>query len=201
VADARTLIEIVWDLPGRAATEFRRKSATTVCRVLGGDVSLVEEIEARHAALQETTEGRATQHFLKATPAESTAVVTATEATATAVATRDPYEGMPQGLCLLEMEEQRCIVREMIAVTMAERKKVGEEEARQRECDQAKYYLATLRELNILDPNIESSLNDRARNAAVPSRLALTHLLHRDRDDVARGGRIKMCSRMQYVSL
>lgn len=43
VADARTLVEIVWLLPGKAAHEFRRSSATTVCRVLGGDLSLVQE--------------------------------------------------------------------------------------------------------------------------------------------------------------
>jgi hypothetical protein len=36
--------------PGRVAQEFRRASAATVCRVLGGDVSLVAEIKTRHAA-------------------------------------------------------------------------------------------------------------------------------------------------------
>jgi hypothetical protein len=30
VADAKTLVEIVWALPGRAAREFRRTSASTV---------------------------------------------------------------------------------------------------------------------------------------------------------------------------
>ena len=64
VADARTLIEIIWALPGRTAQEFRRASAVTVCRVLGGDVSLVAEIEARNATLQQTEEGRSTQKFL-----------------------------------------------------------------------------------------------------------------------------------------
>ena len=63
-ADAATLVEIVWLLPGRAARDFRRASAQTVCRVLGGDLSMVQEIEARHHALQTSVEGQATQSFL-----------------------------------------------------------------------------------------------------------------------------------------
>ena len=47
VADARTSVEIIWALPGRAAKEFRRQSAHNVCRMLGADVSLAREIEAR----------------------------------------------------------------------------------------------------------------------------------------------------------
>lgn len=64
VADAKTLIEIIWLLPGKKAREFRRNSAEKVCRLLGGDLSLVSEIEARHATLQSTEQGRATQEFL-----------------------------------------------------------------------------------------------------------------------------------------
>lgn len=63
-ADAKTLVEIVWSLPGKAAREFRRTSAKTVCRVLGGDLTLVDEIEARHHALQASEGGRAVQEFL-----------------------------------------------------------------------------------------------------------------------------------------
>ena len=44
VADAATLVEIAWLCPRRAATEFRRKGAETVCRMLGGDQSLVDDI-------------------------------------------------------------------------------------------------------------------------------------------------------------
>jgi hypothetical protein len=62
-ADARTLVEIVWALPSKAAREFRRTSAQTVCRVLGGDLSLAAEIEARHDSLQ-TEGGKAAQTFL-----------------------------------------------------------------------------------------------------------------------------------------
>ncbi|CAM9812180.1 unnamed protein product, partial [Pylaiella littoralis] len=64
VADAKTLVEIVWLLPGKKARQFRRQSSEKVCRLLGGDLSLVSEIEARHATLQSTEEGRATQDFL-----------------------------------------------------------------------------------------------------------------------------------------
>jgi hypothetical protein len=64
VADARTLVEIIWALPGKAAREFRRASANTVCRILGGDVSLLAEIQARNGALQQTEEGRSVQSFL-----------------------------------------------------------------------------------------------------------------------------------------
>lgn len=47
VADANTLIEIVWLLPGKAAKEFRRGCANYICRILGGDPTLVDEMELR----------------------------------------------------------------------------------------------------------------------------------------------------------
>ena len=62
-ADAKLLVEIVWSLPGKAARAFRRTSARAVCRVLGGDLSLVDEMEGRCRALQATQAGRATQDF------------------------------------------------------------------------------------------------------------------------------------------
>ena len=43
VADAATLVEIAWLCPGKAAVQFRRKGAESVCRMLGGDLSLVDE--------------------------------------------------------------------------------------------------------------------------------------------------------------
>jgi hypothetical protein len=61
-ADARTLVEIVWALPGKAARVFRRTSAHTVCRT-GGDLSLVAVIEACHNSLQ-AEGGKAAQTFL-----------------------------------------------------------------------------------------------------------------------------------------
>ena len=53
VAHLSTLIEIAWLCPGRHAKEFRRTGAVTLCRALGGDLSLVEEIKKRHADVSE----------------------------------------------------------------------------------------------------------------------------------------------------
>jgi hypothetical protein len=63
-ADVRTLIEIIWALPGGTARDFRRASAQTVCRVLGSDLSLVEEIKNRHETLQQSSGDQAAQQFL-----------------------------------------------------------------------------------------------------------------------------------------
>ena len=60
VADAATLVEIAWPLPGKAATQFRRNGAGIVCRMLGGDLSLMDEIQRRHAQVASTAE----QEFL-----------------------------------------------------------------------------------------------------------------------------------------
>ena len=62
VADAATLVEIAWLLPGKKAVSFRRKGAETVCRMLGGDLTLVDEIQRRHAQVAGTAE----QEFLLA---------------------------------------------------------------------------------------------------------------------------------------
>jgi hypothetical protein len=51
VADARTCVEIIWELPGKAAKEFRRTSAHYITRILGGDPSLIVEMEQRHATV------------------------------------------------------------------------------------------------------------------------------------------------------
>lgn len=64
VSDAKTITEIIWLLPARAAKEFRRQSAETICRVLSGDTSICEEIESRCARLQGSEEGRAFQRFM-----------------------------------------------------------------------------------------------------------------------------------------
>ena len=71
VCDAQTLVEIIWLLPSSAAKEFRRQSARTITRVLGGDTTLCDEIEQRCERLQSTEEGRAYQNFvLDQTPAK-----------------------------------------------------------------------------------------------------------------------------------
>ena len=59
VADAATLVEVAWLCPGKAAIAFRRQGAETVCRMLGGDLTLVDEIQHRHAQLACTAE----EHF------------------------------------------------------------------------------------------------------------------------------------------
>ncbi|CAM9312367.1 unnamed protein product, partial [Sphacelaria rigidula] len=64
VSDAKTITEIIWMLPGRAAKEFRRQSAETICRALSGDTSICEEIESRRNRLQGSEEGRAFQRFM-----------------------------------------------------------------------------------------------------------------------------------------
>ena len=53
VAHLATLIEIAWLCPGKHAKEFRRTGAVTLCRALGGDLSLVDEIRERHAEVAE----------------------------------------------------------------------------------------------------------------------------------------------------
>jgi hypothetical protein len=52
-ADAPTCIEIIWDLPGKAARGFRRESAHLICRMLGGDLTLVADIERRYKGTRE----------------------------------------------------------------------------------------------------------------------------------------------------
>lgn len=47
VAHIKELIEIAWLCPGKHALEFRQNGAATLCRVLGGDPALVDEIRAR----------------------------------------------------------------------------------------------------------------------------------------------------------
>ena len=61
VASAATLVEIIWELPGAAAKAFRRQSAHYICRILGGDLTLIKDIEARFA-----TTSPATREFLTA---------------------------------------------------------------------------------------------------------------------------------------
>ena len=48
VADAATMIEIIWELPGKTAASFRRESAHYIARILGGDRTLIDEIEMRY---------------------------------------------------------------------------------------------------------------------------------------------------------
>jgi hypothetical protein len=47
VCDAKTMVEIIWELPGRAAKAFRRQCVHYIVRILGGDASLVGEMRGR----------------------------------------------------------------------------------------------------------------------------------------------------------
>lgn len=49
VASASVLLEIIWRLPHEACKEFRRESAVYICRLLGADQSLIQEVELRGA--------------------------------------------------------------------------------------------------------------------------------------------------------
>lgn len=64
VCDASTIVQIIWLLPASAAKSFKRESAQVICQVMGGDVSLCAEIEARNDRLQSTPQGQAFQNFV-----------------------------------------------------------------------------------------------------------------------------------------
>ena len=82
VADALTLIEIVWELPGKAAKAFRRQSAHLIARYLGADRTLIDEIEARYERVP-----AAAQEFMQA-HVERPEVVPLTESERTRVLKR-----------------------------------------------------------------------------------------------------------------
>ena len=44
VADAKGMVEIIMLLPGQMAAQIRHQAATLLCRYLGGDLSLVDEV-------------------------------------------------------------------------------------------------------------------------------------------------------------
>lgn len=45
-AHLRDLVEMAWLCPGKHAKEFRLTGATMMCRVLGGDLSIIDEVRA-----------------------------------------------------------------------------------------------------------------------------------------------------------
>lgn len=63
-ADLKTVVEVIWKVPGRASAKFRRKSAETICRVMGGDLDLVRDIEQNHLAWSSTDGGEVIQRAL-----------------------------------------------------------------------------------------------------------------------------------------
>lgn len=64
VADLKTIVEMIWKLPGKASTRFRRKSAETLCRVMGGDLALVREIQQNNLAWMSVDGGEVIQQPL-----------------------------------------------------------------------------------------------------------------------------------------
>jgi hypothetical protein len=65
VTDLSTLYEILMLLPGKRAAECRRKAAQLMIRYLGGDMSLIQEVEKMHHIQQRLAE-EAPDHPLRA---------------------------------------------------------------------------------------------------------------------------------------
>ena len=49
MADAATQVELAWLLSRKRAASFRRKGAESVCRMLGGDLTLMDKIQCGHS--------------------------------------------------------------------------------------------------------------------------------------------------------
>ena len=56
VADARSIVEIIMVLPGRAAARVRKAAADFVVRYLGGEPQLVEEVAANRLRQEDLDE-------------------------------------------------------------------------------------------------------------------------------------------------
>lgn len=68
VADFGTLVHIIFCLPGKAAREFRARSAHQICRLMGGDMRIIAEVQARNKWWQATPARRDVQRALLAQP-------------------------------------------------------------------------------------------------------------------------------------
>lgn len=90
VADAKTLVEIIFLLSGKTASEFRRQSAAKVCRLLGGDSTFVSEIEQLRAALESNTTKRPT-------PTEI-----------------ETHQGMPMGFRYLDTTDRQAVAKQVV---------------------------------------------------------------------------------------
>lgn len=64
VTDFKTLVEMIWKLPGGASARFRRKSVETMCRVMGGDLNLLREIEQNNLTWRSIEGGEVIQQAL-----------------------------------------------------------------------------------------------------------------------------------------
>ena len=52
ITDARGIIEVIMLLPGQQASRVRRQAAALLCRWLGGDLTIIDEV-CRHRGMQE----------------------------------------------------------------------------------------------------------------------------------------------------
>lgn len=64
VTDLKTILEMIWKLPGIASVRFRHKSAETMCRVMGGDLSLLRDIEQNNLMWRSADGGEVIQQAL-----------------------------------------------------------------------------------------------------------------------------------------
>ena len=55
VADLKTTIQFIWALPGHHANEFKRECAEYLCRIRGGDLSIIDEVEKNASAISDET--------------------------------------------------------------------------------------------------------------------------------------------------
>lgn len=53
MANARTLVQIIFDVPGNSAKALRRQFAQDICRLIGGDETLVEDAARRYGGLSD----------------------------------------------------------------------------------------------------------------------------------------------------
>lgn len=90
MADAKTLVQIV------------------LCRILGGDPTLVSEIEQRRTALERTDQGRATQGFLLAQPTQRVNEPLEVE----------KFNGMPTGFRFLDDSQRQVVAKEVVELTL-----------------------------------------------------------------------------------
>lgn len=156
MADAKTLVEIVFLLPGKIARDFRRKSAAKVCRLLGGDSTLVTEIEQRRAQLESSAEGRATQSFLLGGRSTENIEKEKSEV--------DAYEGMPMGFRYLDTSERQVVAKQVVELSLERERQALQQQQqdlkRQRVEDLVGRY-TSLREIGVdLDPRTMIELRD-----------------------------------------
>lgn len=64
LTDVKTLLEILWTMPGAGGRKYRRTLSKVLCRVMGGDITLCDEIEETNRVFQSTAEGKAVQRAL-----------------------------------------------------------------------------------------------------------------------------------------